>query len=502
LSNFLRFNFKEKVSSGSIERLGVIDIGSNSVRLVVFDGAARSPAYFYNEKVICSLGSNLSSDNVLNVDNKNKALAALKRFVLLSKAMHVTLIAVATAAVRNSKDGVAFCKEILQETGLNVTILTGEEEANLSAQGVLLGWPGADGLVCDLGGASLELAEISKGTVGKTISCPIGPLYLNQFYLEQKLQRDFVNSELRKSKKLFSRKYTNIYLVGGSWRSIARMQMEMTDYPLKVLHEYQMRIAEIKGTLNWIMRASLKDLEAKSPSSSSRLRLLPSSAIILNELIDCFQPKKLAVSSYGIREGLLHSAMNKKLREQDPLLEACRHMEASAARIPGFGLTLFNFIMPLFETSEKNFVRLIKAACFLHDVSWRAHPDYRAEVCFDNATRANLGGIDHQGRAFLAIALLYRYKSPKKNEIFSKIFSILDKKDRHKAEILGKAMRFGAMLSGSTADSMGKLELDNSKKLLKLKISEKNKDLFGKVVQQRFASVALRMSYEPIIIWT
>ena len=502
MSNFLRFNFKEKVSSGSIERLGVIDIGSNSVRLVVFDGAARSPAYFYNEKVICSLGSNLSSDNVLNVDNKNKALAALKRFVLLSKAMHVTLIAVATAAVRNSKDGVAFCEEILQETGLNVTILTGEEEANLSAQGVLLGWPGADGLVCDLGGASLELAEISKGTVGKTISCPIGPLYLNQFYLDQKLQRDFVNSELRKSKKLFSRKYTNIYLVGGSWRSIARTQMEMTDYPLKVLHEYQMRIAEIKGTLTWIMRASLKDLEAKSPSSSSRLRLLPSSAIILNELIDCFQPKKLAVSSYGIREGLLHSAMNKKLREKDPLLEACRHMEASAARIPGFGLTLFNFIMPLFETSEKNFVRLIKAACFLHDVSWRAHPDYRAEVCFDNATRANLGGIDHQGRAFLAIALLYRYKSPKKNEIFSKIFSILDKKDRRKAEILGKAMRFGAMLSGSTADSMGKLELDNSKKLLKLKISEKNKDLFGKVVQQRFASVALRMSYEPIIIWT
>ena len=502
MSNFLRFNFKEKVSSGSIERLGVIDIGSNSVRLVVFDGAARSPAYFYNEKVICSLGSNLSSDNVLNVDNKNKALAALKRFVLLSKAMHVTLIAVATAAVRNSKDGVAFCEEILQETGLNVTILTGEEEANLSAQGVLLGWPGADGLVCDLGGASLELAEISKGTVGKTISCPIGPLYLNQFYLDQKLQRDFVNSELRKSKKLFSRKYTNIYLVGGSWRSIARTQMEMTDYPLKVLHAYQMRIAEIKGTLTWIMRASLKDLEAKSPSSSSRLRLLPSSAIILNELIDCFQPKKLAVSSYGIREGLLHSAMNKKLREQDPLLEACRHMEASAARIPGFGLTLFNFIMPLFETSEKNFVRLIKAACFLHDVSWRAHPDYRAEVCFDNATRANLGGIDHQGRAFLAIALLYRYKSPKKNEIFSKIFSILDKKDRRKAEILGKAMRFGAMLSGSTADSMGKLELDNSKKLLKLKISEKNKDLFGKVVQQRFASVALRMSYEPIIKWT
>ena len=502
MSNFLRFNFKEKVSSGSIERLGVIDIGSNSVRLVVFDGAARSPAYFYNEKVICSLGSNLSSDNVLNVDNKNKALAALKRFVLLSKAMHVTLIAVATAAVRNSKDGVAFCEEILQETGLNVTILTGEEEANLSAQGVLLGWPGADGLVCDLGGASLELAEISKGTVGETISCPIGPLYLNQFYLDQKLQRDFVNSELRKSKKLFSRKYTNIYLVGGSWRSIARTQMEMTDYPLKVLHEYQMRIAEIKGTLTWIMRASLKDLEAKSPSSSSRLRLLPSSAIILNELIDCFQPKKLAVSSYGIREGLLHSAMNKKLREKDPLLEACRHMEASAARIPGFGLTLFNFIMPLFETSEKNFVRLIKAACFLHDVSWRAHPDYRAEVCFDNATRANLGGIDHQGRAFLAIALLYRYKSPKKNEIFSKIFSILDKKDRRKAEILGKAMRFGAMLSGSTADSMGKLELDNSKKLLKLKISEKNKDLFGKVVQQRFASVALRMSYEPIIIWT
>ena len=502
MSDFLRFNFNEKVSSGSIKRLGVIDIGSNSVRMVVFDGAARSPAYFYNEKVICSLGSDLSSDNELNVLNKNKALATLKRFVLLSKAMGVTLIAVATAAIRNSRDGVAFCEKILQETGLNVTILNGEEEANLSAQGVLLGWPSADGLVCDLGGASLELAEISEGTVGKTTSCPIGPLYLNQFYPKQKLQRDFINSELRKSRKIFSKKYTNIYLVGGSWRSIARTQMEMTDYPLKVLHEYQMKIAEIKATLNWIMGASLSDLTVRSASSASRLRLLPSSAIVLNALIDCFHPKKLALSSYGIREGLLYSAMDKKLREQDPLLEACRHMESTAARMPGFGLILFNFIMPLFETSEKNFVRLIKAACFLHDVSWRAHPDYRAEVCFDNATRANLGGIDHQGRAFLATALLYRYKSPKKSDTFSKVFSILDKEDKRRAEILGMAMRFGAMLSGSTAASMGKLELDNSKKLLKLKISEKNKDLFGEVVQQRFESVALRMSYKPIIIWT
>ena len=501
MSNFLKFNFKEKVSSGSIERLGVIDIGSNSVRLVVFDGAARSPAYFYNEKVICSLGSDLSADNSLNILNKNRALATLKRFVLLSKAMDVTVIAVATAAVRNSKDGVDFCEEVLEETGLNVTILTGEEEANLSAQGVLLGWPDADGLVCDLGGASLELAEISKGTVGKTISCPIGPLNLNRFYLEHKLQRDFVRSELRKSEKIFSKKYANIYLVGGSWRSIARAQMEMTNYPLKVLHEYQMRIVEIKGTLNWIMKASLADLEARSASSSSRLRLLPSSAIILNELIDCFQPKKLALSSYGIREGLLYSAMSKKLREQDPLLEACRHMELSAARMPGFGLILFNFIMPLFEAAGENLVRLIKAACFLHDVSWRAHPDYRAEVCFDNATRANLGGINHRGRAFLAIALLYRYKSPKQSETFFKILSILDEKDKRKAKILGKAMRFGAMLSGSTAESMGKLKLDYNKKLLKLKISRKNKDLFGEVVQQRFSSVAELMGYKPVIIW-
>ena len=262
-----------------------------------------------------------------------------------------------------------------------------------------------------------------------------------------------------------------------------------------------MRIVEIKGTLNWIMKASLADLEARSASSSSRLRLLPSSAIILNELIDCFQPKKLALSSYGIREGLLYSAMNKKLREQDPLLEACRHMELSAARMPGFGLILFNFIMPLFETVGENLVRLIKAACFLHDVSWRAHPDYRAEVCFDNATRANLGGIDHRGRAFLAIALLYRYKSPKQSETFFKILSILDEKDKRKAKILGKAMRFGAMLSGSTAESMGKLKLDYNKKLLKLKISRKNKDLFGEVVQQRFSSVAELMGYKPVIIW-
>ena len=501
MSNLSKFNLIKNESSGSLNRVGIIDIGSNSVRLVVFDGAIRSPAYFYNEKVICSLGSDLSSDNLLNIDNKLKAMAALKRFVTLAKAMNTNLMAVATAAVRSSKDGLSFCEEIFKETGLSVRILSGEEEAILSAQGVLLGWPEANGLVCDLGGSSLELAEVSKGKIGKAISCPIGPLNLSNFNNNKMFHHDYVNSKLRNIKNVFSRGYDNIYLVGGSWRSIARIQMELIDYPLVVLQNYQMQMSEIKSTINWIQKASIKELRTVSTSSVSRLRLLHSSSIILENLIEIFQPKKLTLSSYGIREGLLYSSMTSKVRKQDPLLEACRHMELCTARIPGFGLSLFEFIKPIFKKSDKQFIRLTKAACFLHDVSWRAHPDYRAEVCFDNAIRANLGGIDHRGRAILALAVSFRYKTPKKTVPFAGILSILNNQERKQAEILGKAMRFGAMLSGSAENSMGELYIDDAKKVIRLNLNKEHEDICGDVVQQRFSSLASSMKYKPAIVF-
>src|SRR6056297_4306730 len=160
----------------ALRRVGVIDIGSNSVRLVVFDGAARSPAYFFNEKILCGLGAGFSETGRLNPDGRVRAMIALRRFAALAKGMEVSpLLTVATAAVRDAEDGPEFRQAVLDQTGLEIRIVEGDEEARLSAQGVLLGWPGAEGLVCDIGGSSMELATLSDGRVGKRISSKLGP---------------------------------------------------------------------------------------------------------------------------------------------------------------------------------------------------------------------------------------------------------------------------------------------------------------------------------------
>jgi len=152
----------------SLARVGVIDIGSNSVRMVVFDGAARSPAYFFNEKILCGLGAGFAETGRLNPQGRIRAMIALRRFAALAKGMGVSpLLTVATAAVRDASDGAEFRDDVFRHTGLEIQIVAGDEEARLSAQGVLLGWPGAEGLICDIGGSSVELAELlGAGEVG------------------------------------------------------------------------------------------------------------------------------------------------------------------------------------------------------------------------------------------------------------------------------------------------------------------------------------------------
>jgi len=473
-----------------LERLGVIDVGSNSVRLVVFDGAARSPAYFFNEKIMCGLGTGVAQTGRLNPKGRARALVALKRFVLLAKGMQSgPLFAVATAAVREATDGAEFCAEVSRATGLILNVASGKEEARLSAQGVLLGWPGAKGLMCDIGGSSMELAEISDGEVGRCVTSPLGPLKLAQFTTQADLTAEISRGVAQLRKKM-SRDYSRLFLVGGSWRAIARLDMERRDYPLKVLHEYVMTPREALQTVDWLNSKSVAEMRELTGSSTERLRLVPVASQVLSALISEFTPGKIAVSSYGIREGLLYEQMPKNLRKRDPLIEACIYMERASARNPGFGKVLYDFLRPVFSHENAARKRLIRAACLLHDVTWRAHPDYRAEVCFDNATRANLGGLDHAGRVFLGMALLHRYKNNNSDNGFETVIALLSEQERKDAAILGKAMRFGAMLSGASVQLMGQLKLHRRERLLELMLPRSSKDLFGEVVQTRFESLS------------
>ncbi|MDR9395071.1 MAG: Ppx/GppA family phosphatase [Roseovarius sp.] len=490
----------DKPSARAVSRVGVVDVGSNSVRLVVFDGAARSPAYFFNEKIMCGLGAGMSETGRLNPDGRARALAALKRFKLLGDGMGTgPLTAVATAAVREAEDGPDFCDEVMQATGIKLWVVDGHEEARLSAQGVLLGWPGSYGLVCDIGGSSMELAEINGGEVGRRLTSNLGPLKLRDMKGGKKARKTYVRETLAQMRESIGPQKNRLFLVGGSWRAIAKVDMARRGYPLRVLHEYRMSPADVRDTAKFIEAHDIEKIRQDAGVSSARVALLPQASEVLRELVKTFKPRDIAISSYGIREGLLYEQMPQKLRDRDPLIEACRFAEAKDARLPGFGKIVHDFIYPIFKSASPECSRLIKAACLLHDVSWRAHPDYRAEDCFDNATRANLGGLKHSERIFLGLALMHRYSNKQNSSRFDDLKPLLSEQQARQAEVLGKAMRFAAMLWLREDANLGEIRWFPKKKVLELRLSKAARDLFGEVAEARFLSLAQSLSATPVI---
>lgn len=487
-------------SSRALSRVGVVDVGSNSVRMVVFDGAARSPAYFYNEKIMCALGAGLGETGHLNPSGRVRALSAIRRFQLLAEGLKLApLTAVATAAVRDASDGPDFCAEVEKETGLHIHVIDGQEEARLSAQGVLLGWPEAKGLVCDIGGSSMELAEVANGEVGNRVTSALGPLKLQNLSGGKKALKKHIAGVVADLLAVMGNEGQRLYLVGGSWRAIARLDMERRGYPLHVLHEYRMTPKAISATIKWIGEHDINDLRRRTGTSDSRMSLVPIASEVLRQLVRAFKPREIAVSSYGIREGMLYEQMSDQLRRRDPLIEACRFAESKDARNPGAGRALNNFIAPLFKSARHPRQRMIRAACLLHDVTWRAHPDFRAEVCFDNATRANLGGLTHRERIWLGLALLHRYKNNREGTRFAPLFDLLDDKAQLEAVVVGKAMRFGAMFSVDAPEKIARLKWQPKKKMLTLTLSDAAIGLFGEVAEARFMSLASTLDAEVLI---
>jgi len=467
-----------------LARVGVIDVGSNSVRMVVFDGAARAPAYFFNEKVLAGLGRGVRETGQLHPEGRKRALAALRRFMILAQQMELShMRAVATAAVREASDGPEFVQQVAAETGLILEVITGEDEARLAAQGVLLGNPQARGLICDIGGSSMEVARISKGQVKDGITTALAPLALGG--MKQEERDKTISQNMAVLKDRFPKTGRRLYLIGGSWRAIGRIDMVRAAHPLHVMQHYMMSPMACLKTADWVARQHATSLKDVTPNvSRARLDLLPLAATVLRPLIETLEPSELVISSYGLREGLLYDQMAPELRALDPLLEVAEHMERSA----------------LYKDVPKDMRRLVKAAALLHDVAWRAHPDYRAEVCFETVTRANLGSLTHEDRIFLGLALTQRYKSGMPNEMILRLSEELDETARAYAQALGRALRLGAMISGDASAVLARARLVVTKGVLEMHLKQDAAVHAGEVVERRLMSLAASHGLEGRIV--
>lgn len=473
--------------------VGIIDIGSNTVRLVVYDGIHRTPMALFNEKATCALGAGIESRGSLNPDGVPMAAASIERFVHLARAMDVERLDIlATAACRDASDGKKFLKHIESRTGVPVNLLSGEEEAIRAAYGVLCSIPDADGMVADLGGGSLELVTVTPERppdTGEFISLPLGVLRLaeNAGNSHGRL-RTLIRKRLSAVTFLESGQGRHLYAVGGSWRALAQIIIEHMDYPLHVLDNFSLPYDTACKMVSLVTQQNRRALEKMGHVSKRRLPHLPLAALLLDILLEEIRPDALVFSVYGMREGQFFLNLPPQMQAGDPLLCAATEWARAAGRFPEHGRELLEWMAPLFPDEPAHLNRLRHAACLLSDIFWSEHPDYRAEQAFLKVLRLPFMGLDHTDRAALALAVYYRYSSSDALSAVKQAQALLGTERLKRVRVIGAALRLGHSISGGAAGILARTRLEKGKKNLTLAVPTADPvyytDLFGKKLEK------------------
>lgn len=482
---------------------GVIDIGSNSVRMVIYSMKGRFPVPMVNDKIMCGLGRGLTRTGQLHEEGMDRALGALRRFRAVGNSLGACRMrAVATAAVRDAENGAVFVTQAKQVSGFTVEVLSGAEEAALAARGVLFGIPDADGLAGDLGGGSLELVSVADGAPGRSVTLPIGPLRLMDRF-GRKINRiaGHLDKVFEKEDWLQECKGKPLYAVGGIWRSFARVVMAESDYPLTVLHQFRVQRDEIFTFAEFLARQSPSSL-ARIPSlSSRRADALPYGALILDRLVRKANLSGLIVSAYGLREGLvMEETGGGRGGPADPLLDAARDWRDARSRTPEMVDELPDFLSALPWPEDAAHARLRLAACLSSDIGWQAHPDYRGADSFNTMLTAPIAGLSHAERVFLALALWHRYGGGASNVPDRKaVGRLLVEEEREYARRLGLALRLAYRLSGAAKNVLSRSRLTVEEGCLVLRLPGDLRDFAGEGVDKRLAALATAMNLSPVV---
>ncbi|WP_404339121.1 Ppx/GppA family phosphatase [Sphingomonas sp. MMS12-HWE2-04] len=468
------------------------------MRLVVYQGPARLPATLFNEKVMAGLGKGLAQTGAIEPASLALAQGALARFAALAREMRVDeLRTVATAAVRDASNGGALMAAA-KAMGLEVELLSGEEEAMASGMGVLSGIPDADGIVGDLGGGSLELVRVVAGTVTDRVSFPLGVLRLGAIRAQGKGVLDRQVVKLIDDAGWKGRgKGLPFYLVGGSWRSLAKLDMHMSGYPLPIVHQYPLpldRIGELHRTIPDISKSELKSVP---DLSSARVPTLGDATALLSSVLRQLGSSTAIASAYGLREGLLFQRLTAAQRREDPLIVAAHDEARRHGRFPEHGDLLEAWIAPIFARDAPELARLRHAACLLADVGWRANPEFRAERGMEIGLHGNWVGVDAAGRALVAQALYTSLGGAMDSP--HPLGRLAGPELLHRAKLWGLAMRLGQRLSGGVAAPLKRSRLALEDGALALLLEPSDEALYGEAVEKRHKALAAAFGKVPVL---
>ena len=435
-------------------RRAVVDLGSNSVRLVVFEGDSRNPVPIFNEKAVLRLGRGLQSSGRLNDEGTAQALTVMNRYAAIARAMQAEPFEVlATAAVRDAVNGRAFIDLLRHRLpGVAITVLSGEEEAELSAAGLLCGIPDAHGLLADIGGGSLELVRLDRGRRGTARTLRLGVIRLSERAEGDAMRaRAIAEADLAAETWLPEMAGRDLYAVGGAWRALARIHITQTNYPLALLHHYTISREEARDLAGLVASASRRQLERLPGIPRRRADDLPYAAVVLRRLLRATGVRRVVFSANGLREGWYMRQLPPGSRDLDPLLAAGHDYARRFARDIDLPPALLAWTAPLFPAETAESRRLREVACWMSDVGSRDHPEYRAEQAFLRILRQPGIGLDHQARAFLALTLALRYEAESDAPFLRPALTLLTPDAIRRATILGVALRLAYTLSAGTA---------------------------------------------------
>jgi len=484
--------------------VAIVDIGSNSVRLVAYESHSRAPTPTFNEKALCGLGRGVATTGLLPEDAVAKALAALQRFRVLCDTMRIGDVrCLATAAVRDAANGPQFLALAERAVGSKIELLGGQQEARLSALGVVSSIHNANGIVGDLGGGSLELTDVKDGSASSGLTLPLGGLSLMDLSERSpKKAAKIVRESLAGVKMLQGLAGRTFYAVGGTWRALARVHMRQRQYPMNVMHNYVIPTSDAVEFARLVERIEADALMAIESVSAARRPLLAYGAAVLEEIIRVAAPKEIVVSALGVREGLLYSQLPPEIQVEDPLIASAREFNRLRSRAPAHGEELFQWTSRLLKSShleeDDEDRRLRHAVCLLSDISWRAHPDYRGTQAYDLVANAGFIGVDHPARAFLALAAALRHLS---NEDFVTPQSrmLVSARQLDRARILGAAMRVAYNVSAAMPGVLPRAPMTCEKGQVVLTLPADLAPLSSERLQSRIRQFARLIGGDPEI---
>jgi exopolyphosphatase/guanosine-5'-triphosphate,3'-diphosphate pyrophosphatase len=488
-----------------INKEAIIDLGSNSIRMLIYDNLLNSQIPIFNEKAICELGKNLDKTGKLDPKGSEFALSVLQRFkrILINLKVKKFKI-IGTAAVREATDSKLFISKVQKILKKKVEVLTGIEEAENSALGVIIGFQKVNGVVADLGGGSLELARVEKNIIYEKVSLPLGVLRL---FNQPKRNKDKINSiisfYLNKIEWLRKIKTKNLYLCGGTWRTLLNAHIFKTNYPLSILHQYKLSADEALKFSNKL--SSVKSIKSEKLVSvtKSRTNYIPIGSYILSSLIKICGPSNVLCSVSGVREGSLINKAYLNILQKDSLNRSVHFIALKKGDFGENYIKLYNFLKKILTNSDEDFpIRLLLPACSLSNFDWGLGTYQRAELVFQEVINSPILKLSHNDRIKLGLVSFWRHCSTKYYPDVE-FLKLLSNSEIAACRRIGAALRFASSISVISSIFYEKIKIYVvSNKTLILKVPKKHSEVISNQVQKRLKSLAEEMNLKQEIVYT